>query len=45
LGDEVREIGSGLQKNVKIEEMKGLVCVMANLKPRKLAGFICFVWI
>ena len=39
MGDEVREIGSGLQKNVPIEEMKGLVCVMANLKPRKLAGF------
>ena len=39
MGDEVREIGSGLQKNVPMEEMKGLVCVMANLKPRKLAGF------
>ena len=34
-----REIGSGLQKFVPIEQMSGNVCVMANLKPRKLAGF------
>eukprot|EP00331_Platyophrya_macrostoma_P023724 CAMPEP_0176438174 /NCGR_PEP_ID=MMETSP0127-20121128/19116_1 /TAXON_ID=938130 /ORGANISM="Platyophrya macrostoma, Strain WH" /LENGTH=209 /DNA_ID=CAMNT_0017822053 /DNA_START=36 /DNA_END=665 /DNA_ORIENTATION=- len=39
IGDEVREIGSGLQKFVAIEEMKGLVLVLANLKPRKLGGF------
>ena len=24
---------------MKIEDMKGLVCVLVNLKPRKLAGF------
>lgn len=34
-----RQIGSGLQKDVPIESMSGLVLVMANLKPRKLAGF------
>ena len=34
-----REIGSGLQKFVPIEQMTGKVCVMANLRPRKLAGF------
>jgi methionine--tRNA ligase beta chain len=37
---EIREIGSGLQKFVAQEEMtKDLVCVLANLKMRKLAGF------
>ncbi len=39
LGTEIREIGSGLQKFVKIEDMSGLVLVVANLEPRKLAGF------
>lgn len=39
IGDEVREIGSGLQKFVTEEEMTdGLVLVLANLKARKLAG-------
>ena len=37
---EVREIASGLQKFVPIEQMKGKVIVMANLKPRPLAGFV-----
>lgn len=40
LGDEVREIGTGLQKHVPIEEMRGPVIVFANLKPRKLADFM-----
>lgn len=40
LGDEVREIGSGLQKFVKLEDMSGLVIVLANLKPRKLGGIV-----
>ncbi|OMJ79309.1 hypothetical protein SteCoe_20687 [Stentor coeruleus] len=35
----VREIGSGLQQYVPIADMSGNVCVMANLRPRKLAGF------
>ncbi|CAG9327460.1 unnamed protein product [Blepharisma stoltei] len=35
----LREIGSGLQKHIPIEDMSGLVLVCANLKPRKLAGF------
>lgn len=35
----MREIASGLQKFVNIAEMKGKVIVMANLKPRPLAGF------
>ena len=39
VGDELREIASGLQKFVKHEDMKGKVIVMANLKPRPLAGF------
>merc|ERR1712100_238581 len=35
-----RQIGSGLRAHVKKEEMEGaMVCVAANLKPRKLAGF------
>ncbi|CAG9313215.1 unnamed protein product [Blepharisma stoltei] len=37
---EPREIGSGLQKHVPLESMSGLVLVVANLKPRKLAGFL-----
>lgn len=37
-GGEIREIGSGLQKFVDLSEMKGLVLVLANLKPRKLGG-------
>lgn len=36
---EVRQIGSGLQKFVPLPSMAGLVLVVANLKPRKLAGF------
>lgn len=39
IGKEVREIASGLQKFVAHENMKGKVLVMANLKPRPLAGF------
>jgi len=40
IGDgEIREIGSGLQKFVNLSDMKGLVLVLANLKPRKLGGF------
>ena len=39
VGGEVREIASGLQKFVPLEGMKGKVLVMANLKPRPLAGF------
>lgn len=40
IGDEVREIGSGLQQFVPLEEMtQDLVLVLANLKARKLAGF------
>ena len=34
-----REIGSGLQESIPIEEMIGKILVMANLKPRKLGGF------
>ena len=37
--EQVREIGSGLQQHVPLADMAGLVLVMANLKPRKLAGF------
>jgi len=41
IGGEIREIASGLQKFVPQDEMtSGLVLVMANLKPRKLAGFM-----
>jgi tRNA-binding EMAP/Myf-like protein len=36
---ELREIASGLQKFVPLEQMTGRVLVMANLKPRPLAGF------
>ena len=36
---EIREIASGLQQFVPIEEMKGPVVVMVNLKPRPLGGF------
>lgn len=32
-------IASGLQKYVALENMKGKVIVMTNLKPRKIAGF------
>lgn len=38
IGTEIREIASGLQKFIKIEDMTGLVAVMVNLKPRPLAG-------
>lgn len=35
-----RQIASGLRAHVKKEELEGaLVCVCANLKPRKLVGF------
>ena len=33
-----RQILSGLRQNIPIENMNGLVIVLANLKPRKLAG-------
>lgn len=36
----VREIASGLQKEVPIDDMKGPVIVMVNLKPRPLGGFM-----
>jgi len=36
----VREIASGLQRFVPLEQMKGKVVVMANLKPKPLAGFV-----
>ena len=39
IGGEIREIASGLQKFITLEEMTSdLVLVLANLKPRKLAG-------
>jgi tRNA-binding EMAP/Myf-like protein len=38
--DEVREIASGLQKQVELSEMKDKVIVMVNLKPRPLAKFV-----
>jgi len=35
-----RQIASGLRAHVKPEDMEGkLVCVIANMKTRKLAGF------
>lgn len=37
---EVREIASGLQKFVPLDQMAGKVIIMANLKPRPLAGFL-----
>lgn len=40
MNGEVREIASGLQKFIPLEQMKGKVIVMANLKPRPLAGFL-----
>jgi len=40
IGDEVREIASGVQKYVPIEQMAGPVLVFTNLKPRKLADFM-----
>lgn len=37
----LRDIGSGLQGKISIEELKSdLVLVFANLKPRKLADFM-----
>merc|ERR1712194_235309 len=37
---EVRQIGSGLRAFYKAEEFEGRMCVVvANLKPKKLAGF------
>eukprot|EP01017_Pseudomicrothorax_dubius_P008064 TRINITY_DN12610_c0_g2_i2.p1 TRINITY_DN12610_c0_g2~~TRINITY_DN12610_c0_g2_i2.p1 ORF type:complete len:210 (+),score=76.23 TRINITY_DN12610_c0_g2_i2:49-678(+) len=38
IGTEIREIASGLQKFVPQDQMSGLVLVLVNLKPRKLAG-------
>ena len=38
IGREVRQIASGLQKNVPLDQMNGLVVVASNLKPKKLAG-------
>jgi tRNA-binding EMAP/Myf-like protein len=29
-----------LQQNVKIEDMRGKVIVMANLKPKPVGGFV-----
>lgn len=39
MGKELRLIASGLQANVTLDEMKGRVIVMANLKPRSMGGF------
>ena len=39
VGKELRHIASGLQSCVKLEDMKGKVIVMANLKPRSMGGF------
>lgn len=39
MGDEVREIASGLQKFVPIENMSGLVLVLTNLAPVLLKQF------
>ena len=39
VGKELRNIASGLQDHYKVDEMKGIVIVMANLKPRLLGGF------
>jgi tRNA-binding EMAP/Myf-like protein len=39
VGKQLREIASGLQEFVELEDMKGKVIVMANLKPRSLGGF------
>eukprot|EP01015_Nassula_variabilis_P008175 TRINITY_DN1641_c0_g3_i1.p1 TRINITY_DN1641_c0_g3~~TRINITY_DN1641_c0_g3_i1.p1 ORF type:complete len:204 (-),score=58.30 TRINITY_DN1641_c0_g3_i1:68-679(-) len=36
---EIREIASGLQQFIKLEDMSGLCLVMVNLKPKKLGGF------
>ena len=36
--DEVRQILSGLQKYVPLDQMKGKCIVYYNLKPRPLAG-------
>jgi len=38
-GPAPRTIASGLRAHVKEEDMSGLVCVCANLKPRKMQGF------
>ena len=38
IGFEHREILSGLQKFVPLDQMSGNVLVFANLKPRKLIG-------
>ena len=36
---ESRQIGSGLQLDVPLADMTGLVVVFANLKPKKLGGY------
>lgn len=39
-GGDIRQVASGLQKFIKIEELKdAMVVVLCNLKPRKLANF------
>ena len=40
VGKELREIASGLQEHVPIQNMKGKVIVMANLKPKPVGGFV-----
>lgn len=51
MGDEIREIASGLQKFVPIENMSGLVLVLTNLAPvifnkfrEKLLGLLLMEW-
>lgn len=41
IGEEgaMRKIGTKLQKYIPLEKMSGKVLVVANLKPRDLAGF------
>jgi aminoacyl tRNA synthase complex-interacting multifunctional protein 1 len=39
---EVREIASGLQFCIEMKDMKGLVVVLANLKPRSMGGNLSF---
>ena len=40
IGGEIREIGSGLQQCIPLEQMQdAMVVVIANLRPRKLADW------
>lgn len=40
IGSEIREIGSGLQQCIPLEQMQdAMVVVIANLRPRKLADW------